>query len=129
MARDRGRRSRRPNPQAANRTARVGELIRRIIAEELEGFEDERLELVSITGVQVDRELSRATVWFTTLDADDAPEVAEAFDEHRGRLRKAVADQARLRRTPSLHFEPDTVLRSAERIESILRDDRDGQEE
>jgi len=126
MARPRGRR-RAPNPQAANRSARVGELIRRIIAEELETFEDDRLELVSVTSVQVDRELSKATVWFTTLDADDSPEVAEAFEEYRGKLRKAVADQARLRRTPALFFEADTVLRSAERIETILRDvDTDG---
>ena len=58
-----------------------------------------------------------------SVPADDAPEVAAALEEHTGRLRKAVADQARLRRTPALRFEPDTVLRSAERIESILRDD------
>ncbi len=120
------RRHRDPNPQARNRTARVGELIRRIIAEELDDLDDDRLAMVSLTSVEVDRELSRAIVWFTSLDGDDAPEVAAAFDEHAWQLRKAVSDQARLRRTPTLRFEADAVLRSAERIESILRDDADG---
>lgn len=125
MARGR-RRARSANPQAGNRTARVGELIRRIVAEEIDDLEDDRLTMVSITGVEVDRELSRAIVWFTTLDGDDDPEVAAAFTEHASRLRRAVGDQARLRRTPVLQFQPDAVLRSAERIEDLLRDDDDG---
>ena len=115
---------RRANPAAANRTARVGELIRRIIAEELELLDDDRLELVSITSVDVDRELHRAVVWFTTLHGDDDPEVAEAFRQHSGRLRREVGAQSRLRRTPELEFRPDVVVRSAERIEDLLRDTR-----
>ena len=118
------RRSRRPpaDPRAGHRTARVGELIRRIVAEELEEFEDDRLTMVSITGVQVDRELHRATVWFTSLNDDEEADasIAAAFDQHGPRLRRAVGDQARLRRTPQLVFRPDTVLRSAERITRLL---------
>ncbi|MCY3849810.1 MAG: 30S ribosome-binding factor RbfA [Acidimicrobiaceae bacterium] len=120
----RGRRSAPPDPAAAARTARVGELIRRIVASELESIDDDRLDMASITSVDVDRALHRAVVWFTTLDGDDEPAAAEAFDEHVGVLRKAVGSQARLRHTPLLEFRPDTVLRSAERIEDILRDDR-----
>ena len=100
----------------------MGELIRRIVAEELEEFEDDRLTMVSITGVQVDRELHRATVWFTSLndDEEDDVSIAAAFDQYAPRLRRAVGDQARLRRTPELVFRPDTVLRSAERITRLL---------
>lgn len=123
-----GRRRRKgPNPQAGNRTARVGALIRRIVAEELDDLDDDRLSMVSITSVDVDRELSRAIVWFTTLDGDDDPDVEAAFAEHAGRLRKAVGSQARLRKTPVLQFRADAVLRSAERIESMLGEvDDDG---
>ena len=117
----------RRDPRADNRMARVGELIRRILAESLEEIDDERLDLVSVTGVDVDRDLHRAVVWFTTLDGDDDVDVLEAFDDHRGRLRRAVGDQARLRKTPELQFRPDTALRAAERIESLIRDlDTDG---
>lgn len=116
-------RNRRPNPATANRTARVGELIRRILAEQLEYLDDERLTMVSITDVDVDRELHKAVIWFTTLDGDEDPEIAEAFEELRGRLRKAVSSQARLRQTPLLEFRADTTLRSAQRIEELLAND------
>ena len=109
---------------AATRVARVGESIRRIVASELELIDDDRLDLVSVTSVDVDRALYRAVVWFTTLDGDSEPAAAEAFEEYAGLLRRAVGSQARLRHTPRLEFRPDTVVRSAERIEGILRDDR-----
>lgn len=122
MRRGQGRHNRR-GPQGT-RTARVGELIRRVVASELEQVEDERLELVSITSVDVDRDLHRAVVWFTTFDRDDDPEIAEAFDELRGRLRHEVSIQTRLRRAPELEFRADDTLRAAERIEDILRGSR-----
>lgn len=118
------RRPRRSHPdhRAGHRTARVGELIRRIVAESLEQIDDDRLAMVSVTGVDVDRDLHRAVVWFTSLgDTEEGDvDIAEAFEEHVGHLRRAVGDQARLRRTPELVFRPDTVLRSAERIERLL---------
>ncbi|MEQ8840906.1 MAG: 30S ribosome-binding factor RbfA [Acidimicrobiales bacterium] len=124
MAGKGNQRSRRGNPATTNRTARVGELIKRIIAEELEHFDDDRMSLVSITSVDVDRELHKAVCWFTTLDGNDEPAVEEAFQEYRGRLRKAVSDQARLRSTPMLEFRADSTLRAAERIETLLRSDQ-----
>jgi ribosome-binding factor A len=116
------RRSGRRDPRADNRMARVGELIRRILAESLDQLDDDRLEMVSITGVDVDRDLNRAVVWFTTLEGDDDADVLAAFDDHRGQLRRAVGDEARLRKTPDLQFRPDTALRAAERIEALIRD-------
>ncbi len=115
------------NPQSANRSARVGGLIRRIVAEELEQIDDERLALTSITGVTVDRDLFRAVIWFTTLDGDGDPNVIEAFEEHTRRLRREVGAQTRLRRVPELRFRPDDTLRSAERIEELLRGPVDGE--
>ena len=123
------RRTRRVHPdhRAGHRTARVGELIRRIVAESMEELDDDRLAMVSVTGVDVDRELHRAVVWFTSLgDTEEGDiDIAEAFEEHAGQLRRTVGGQTRLRRTPELVFRPDTVVRSAERIERLL-DDTDG---
>ena len=116
-----------PDHRAGHRTARVGELIRRIVAESMEHLDDDRLAMVSVTGVDVDRDLYRAVVWFTSLgdtDEDDA-DIADAFEERASELRRTVGDQTRLRRTPELVFRPDTALRSAERIERLL-DGMDG---
>ncbi len=111
-----------PDHRAVHRTARVGELIRRIVAESLEELDDDRLAMVSVTGVDVDRDLHRAVVWFTSLDDNEEADraIVEAFSEHARELRRNVGDQTRLRRTPELVFRADTVLRSAQRIEKIL---------
>lgn len=98
--------------------------MREIVAEELQVIGDERLELVTITGVVVDAELRTGTVYFDTpwADAADDAIVAEALESHRVRLQRAIGDQARMRRTPELSFRPDEGIRAGLRVESILRD-------
>lgn len=106
------------------RSARLGELLRQIIADELERIDDERLHLVGIAAVDVDSHLFQANVFFTTLDLDEAEQadVLEAFAEHRGRLKRAIGDQARVRRVPNLDFAPDPAVEAGERVDSILRE-------
>ena len=100
------------------RTARLGELLREVVAEELERIDDPRLELVSITSVEVDADLNRAIVSYDSLagEAGDA-EILEAFAARRVRLQAAVGRQIHARKTPVLQFRPDEVIRHAERIE------------
>lgn len=105
------------------RTARVNELVREIVAEELERLDDDRFALVAVTKVVVDPDLRHAVVYFDTLAGDAADEeVLAALGDVRVRLQAAIGRQARLKRTPELRFEPDDVERGAERIEGILRD-------
>ena len=116
------RRTRGAGSRGYERTDRLGELLREIVAEELTDIDDERLELVTITGVDVDRELERAKVFYTSLGQDErSPDIVEALAEHRGRVRRAIGNQARVRRVPDIVFAPDDAQRSAERIEDILR--------
>ena len=106
--------------QRVPRMLRVNELCREILAEELEKIEDERLELVTITFVDVDRDLSRARVEFSSLgEAED--EAKEALEDHRVRLQSAIGRQARLRRTPELRFVVDEAIQQGARIEELLR--------
>jgi len=102
------------------RMARVNELCREILADELERIDDDALELVTVTHVAVDPDLRHATVSYSRLDRDVA-EAAEALAVVRPRLQAAIARQARLRRTPELRFVVDDMLLRAERIEDLLR--------
>jgi ribosome-binding factor A len=105
------------------RTARLNELLREILGDELERIDDERLELVTITGVEVDAGLEHATVYFSSLrDEDDDDDVVAAFDDARRSLQGAVARQARIRSTPKLHFRADPGIRTGERVDEILRE-------
>ena len=108
------------------RMARVGALIRCIVAEALERIDDPRLEFVSVTGVSMNRDLGRAVVWFTTLDDDDSQEVLAAFEEHSSRLRRSIAKESKLRKTPELLFQADVAIRTAERLEKMFDDIKTG---
>ncbi len=110
-------------PHDYPRTARLNELIREIVAEELERVDDERLELVTVVAVDVEADLRHAVVHVAALgggEGDDA--MLAALGEARARLQKAIGRQARVKRVPELEFRPDEITRSAARIEEILRD-------
>jgi ribosome-binding factor A len=112
------------------RTARLNHLVHEIVAEEIELLDDERLGFFTVVGVEVEPDLRRATVWYTSLDETggepDGEALAEALGDHRARLQAAIGRQARLKRTPELVFQPDTVIVRAQRVEDILRDLGDG---
>lgn len=106
------------------RLDRVDKALREVVADELELIDDDRLALLTVTGVKVDPDLRRATVWFASLTAapdGDHEEELEGLGEHRARLQAAVARQLQLKRTPELRFVPDPARAAATRVEEILR--------
>ena len=108
------------------RSARLSETLREIIAEELVRIDDERLALVTVTAVDVDNELNRGVVYFDSLAGEDGDaDILEVLEGHRRRIQASINRQIRAKKTPVLQFRPDDVIRAAERIENILRSDRD----
>ena len=115
-------RNRPSRPSRYSRSARLGELLREIVASELARLDDDRLELASITGVETSVELSRATVFISALDEEAASAALEALEEHRLQLKQAVARSAAMRRVPDLAFALDPSISAGERVDRILRD-------
>ena len=104
------------------RTARLNELLREILADELERLDDDRLVLVTVTHVTVDPDLRHALVEFSSL-GEGEDDAMEALAENRIRLQSAIGRQARMKRTPELRFAVDTAIARGARIEELLRDD------
>ena len=112
------------------RTARVNEVVREVLADELERLSDPRLELVTITGVDVSRDLAHATVYYSTLGARPAadepatsPTTTPATRCRRRRRTCAASSGARCAsgRCRSSTFEADPGIVAGQRIEEILR--------
>lgn len=98
--------------------------MRDVLALELERIGDERLDLVSITTVQVEGSLESAKVYYSSLQAEAdgrLDEVEEAFAELRWPLQQVVNREVRARKTPQISFHYDDVLTSALRIDDILK--------
>lgn len=99
--------------------------MREVVATELERIGDERLDLVTITDARVDGSLEHADVFYSCLQAEEdgrLDEVADALEDQRWKVQQVVNREVRARKTPQISFRHDDVLRSALRVDEILRD-------
>jgi ribosome-binding factor A len=104
------------------RARRVGDRIREELADVLQrDVHDPALTLVTITGVDVDREFGYATIYVTTSDPQRKTDVLSGFKRARGFLRSALAARIPLRSFPQLRFRYDTSVDEGARIEDLLK--------
>ena len=101
---------------------RVSELVHIRLSNLLERkVKDPRLNLVTITDVEVSPDASRADVYFTAPGDDESrEEVQEGLRSAAGWLRHELGQQLRLRHTPELIFHYDRSVERGERISNIL---------
>jgi len=107
-----------------DRTARVNEVVREVLADELERISDPALGLLTITGVEVTPDLRQATVYYSALipAAGEAEhDTAGALEAARPHLQAAIGRQVRMKYTPILVFREDPAMRTGERVDEILR--------
>lgn len=104
------------------RARRIGDRIREELAEVLRReAADPRLEGVSVTGVDVDRELAFATVHVLSVSVSDrAEEILAGLERARGFLRSELARRIPLRSFPQLRFRWDASVDRGARIEDLL---------
>ena len=116
------------------RARRVANRIQEEIAVVLQReVSDPRLRLLTITDVEVDRELAFATIYVSSLD-DQAgmDEVVRALEGAKGFLRSQLASRIPLRSFPQLRFRQDSSPNQGARIDELLaeiREDLDSAEE
>ncbi|HZU72123.1 MAG TPA: ribosome-binding factor A [Acidimicrobiales bacterium] len=101
------------------RVYRVNQLVREVLADELERLadSDERLGLLTITGVTTEPDLRHATVFLSSL----SEEAREGLNQHRAALQASLAGQIRLKRTPRLSFEADPGVATGTAIDDLIR--------
>ncbi len=109
------------------RALRVNQVLRQVLAEELERLADadERLRLVTVTSVDTSPDLRTATVYLSSL----SEEAADALAERRPQLQGAVGRQTRMKRTPLLTFSADPAVIEGTRVEEALARIREEQSE
>jgi ribosome-binding factor A len=101
------------------RTARINEILREVLADEIKKFTDVdgTLRLLTVTGVEVAPDLANAKVYLSSMDEP----VTEALEERRAQLQRAVGRQVRMKRTPKLQFIADPAVAEGAKVEEILR--------
>lgn len=94
-----------------------------VVADSLERNDDDRLGMVTVTGVHVDPDLRHAVVFYATRGGSD--DVEEALDEARVAVQRDIGREVRMKRTPQLRFERDPAMDAGWRIEEILKRQRE----
>jgi len=105
------------------RLTRISERIRVELSEVLlMESSDPRLKGVTITEVEVDRELAFAEVYVCTIEGIiRSKEVLNALEHAQGYLRSELAHRMALRNFPRLRFHWDSTFEHADKIESLIK--------
>lgn len=105
------------------RLRRIADRIHQLLSEMLVTgqINDPRLAGVFITGVNVDRELSFAKIYVSSLEGkEQKQEILEGFKHAAGYLRSVLVKEIQLRSFPTLRFYWDETPERAERIEQLI---------
>lgn len=104
------------------RARKVAERIREELAAILlEQVSDPRLQMITITDVDVDRELAFASIYVTAMGDDErVQEVIEGLEAAQGFLRRELANRIAMRSFPHLRFQWDASYQQGTRIDQLL---------
>ena len=104
------------------RQKRVADRLQAVISELIQReMNDPRLELVTVTRVNIDRELEYANVFVCTVgDETRQAEVLNVLKGAHGFIRREVGRRVQLRRTPNIIFHWDVAPEKGEQVEQLL---------
>jgi ribosome-binding factor A len=106
------------------RSRRVAEELRRILSELVRReIKDPRVRDVTITEIEVARDLSHASVFYTPLDPDaDLEAIQQGLQRAAGFMRSKLAKRMSTRTVPKLNFKYDTSIEQGDRMGRLLRE-------
>src|SRR4051794_29761092 len=113
------------------RANRVAEQMKKelggIIGQKLK---DPRVGFVTVTDVEVTGDLQQATIFISVLGSESEKEdTLKGLNKAKGFIRTEIGQRIRLRITPEINFEFDESVAYGNRIDSLLRQVKSGQED
>ncbi len=107
------------------RTQRVADYLQRELAALIQHeVRDPRVGMVSVTGVDVSRDLGHARVYYTMMGSDsgeDASESTEALNKAAGFLRSQLSRSSNMRSVPQLRFYFDSSVGRGRDLENLIK--------
>lgn len=106
-----------------HRTDRVAAQLRRDLGLLVhQAVRDHGLPSVSVSDVEITRDMAHAKVFVTALVPEQAKGAVKALKELAPQIRFQLARAVRMRHVPELHFHYDDSVDRGERIDALLRD-------
>lgn len=115
------------------RTQRVSHFLHEELARLLQStVRDPRVQAVSLTGVEVSRDLSHAKVFFTLMNdvsSEERADVIAVLSKVSGFLRSELAKASTMRTVPRISFRFDESVGRGRDMETLLREVRRADEQ
>ena len=109
--------------QEYSRTQRVGDFLQRELSTLVQSLCDPRLGIVSVTAVNVSRDLSHAKVYFTMINCEaekDIEDTTSILNRASGFLRRGLSKTSGLRTVPKIKFYFDSSISRARDLNSLI---------
>ncbi|MCF6300950.1 MAG: 30S ribosome-binding factor RbfA [Proteobacteria bacterium] len=104
------------------RSDRVSAQLRRLLATSIhQDLPDEDTSFITISDVEVTRDLSVATVFINTLSPDQQKRALETLRLNVKKLRHIMARKLDIRKVPELKFKYDASLEYGQEMESLIK--------
>jgi ribosome-binding factor A len=109
-------------PRDFSRSARIADQIQRDLSDLIrKELKDPRVGLVTITTVEVTRDLSHAKVYITSLAGAEATDRSvQALQHAAGFLRTQLSHTLKVRSIPQLHFVYDASVERGARLSQLI---------
>jgi ribosome-binding factor A len=100
---------------------KVNELLREVLSESLLDLKDPRIGFVTVTAVRTSRDLRQATVYVSVLGSERKRQRSlEGLEAAHGVLQARIANEVRMKRTPTLTFEYDPIVEEGVRMSKLI---------
>ncbi len=108
-------------PRDFKRSERVAGQLRRDLALLIQrDIKDPEVGFVSVSDVEVTRDLSHAKVFITVFDTENAKKSLQALHRASVFLRRRLGQELRLRHVPELHFIHDDSVEKGSHIDELI---------
>src|SRR5215216_3741326 len=105
----------------SGRMRRVNEAVRAVVAETVAELKDPRIGLVTVTSVQITRDLREGVVYVSVLGNENTRRSTLAgLESAHGVVQARVARELGLKRTPQLSFEYDPSVEQGVRMTALI---------
>jgi ribosome-binding factor A len=110
-------------PRDFKRSERVSGQLRRELAQMIQReVKDPDVGLISVSDVEVSRDLAHAKVFVTVFDSGNAHTSIKALKRAAGFLRSRLGQELSMRNIPQLHFLHDDSVETGQRMDSLIEE-------
>jgi|SRR5215210_2233926 len=104
---------------------RINEVLREVLGSAIASdLSDPRIGFVTVTSVETSPDLRSARVYVSVLGSEEEREATLAgLRSSHGVLQSRIADETRMKRTPTLSFHYDETIERGVRISRLLEDE------